>query len=326
MQTPERKTQQYANQQRTKLVPHPAAVKRLISNFSNRRPMRATSLIITFFGDVVSQHGHTVWLGSLVKAMAPLGINERLVRTSVFRLVKEGWLESERVGRRSYYQFSDYGAHEYKRAARRIYALEDSKWPGHWQILMPLNVPDKIRDKLKRSLEWQGYRAISQGTYAKPGDGGSTLRETLDEFDVADKVMIFDASTSPLSSSQLERQLVHNSWQLEQVAQAYKDFLKRYRPLLKWSQSKQTPSSETAYIARTLLIHDYRRILLHDTLLPDELLPPAWPGAAALKLTGLIYKALAPASIDYIVTELEPGDGPMPAADASFWSRFDNIS
>lgn len=60
--------------------------------------MRSTSLIITLFGDTVSPHGRTIWLGSLVQALAPIGVNERLVRTSVFRLVKEGWLEADRVG------------------------------------------------------------------------------------------------------------------------------------------------------------------------------------------------------------------------------------
>ncbi len=303
----------------------PAVVKQLIQSFVSRRPMRTTSLIITFFGDAVSQHGHTVWLGSLIKAMAPLGINERLVRTSVFRLVKEGWLESERVGRRSYYQFTNYGAHEYQRAARRIYALEDSKWPGHWQILIPQNIPEKNRDKFKRSLQWQGYRAIAPGTFAKPGDSGHALRETMEEFDVTDKVIIFNANTSPLSSNQLERKLVHDSWQLEHVGQAYKDFLKHYQPLLKWSQRRQLLSPETAYIARTLLIHDYRRILLHDTPLPDELLPTAWPGSKALTLTSSIYKTLAGPSIAYIVTELEAGGDSMPEADPLFWNRFNRI-
>jgi len=307
-------------------VQHPVVVKRLIRHFASRRPMRTTSLIVTFFGDAVSQHGHTVWLGSLVKAMAPLGINERLVRTSVFRLVKEGWLESDRVGRRSYYRFTQYGAHEYERAARRIYALEDSKWPGHWQILMTLDVPDNIRDKFKRSMEWQGYRAIAPGTLAKPGDGGSTLRETLQEFDVADKVMIFDAGTSPLSSNRLERKLVHDRWQLDQVARAYKDFLKRYKSLLKWSQGKQSPSPESAYLVRTLLIHDYRRILLHDTPLPDELLPKDWPGAEALKLTGTIYNAISGPSVEYIRSQLESDKGPMPEADKCFRNRFENIA
>lgn len=301
---------------------HPAAVNHIIDDFVNRRPMRTTSLIVTFFGDVVSQHGHTVWLGSLVNALAPLGINERLVRTSVFRLIKEGWLESERVGRRSYYRFTDYGTHEYERAARRIYALENNAWEGHWQLLIPLNIPENNREKFRRSLQWQGYRAIAPGTFAKPGDGGRTLRETLEEFDVADKVLILDASTSALSSKQLERKLVHDSWELAHVAQDYRNFLKRYKPLLRWSKRKQAPSPETAFVARTLLIHDYRRILLHDTPLPDELLPPAWPGAEALKLTGTVYKTLAQPSIDYVMSELEPGNGPMPEANASFWERF----
>ena len=101
--------------------------------------MRATSLIITVFGDVVSEHAGTIWLGSLVRAMAPLGLNERLVRTSVFRLVKEGWLEFDRVGRRSYYRFTEYGSHEYQRAARRIYAMDDAAWNGRWQVVVPVS-------------------------------------------------------------------------------------------------------------------------------------------------------------------------------------------
>lgn len=306
-------------------MPNPAISKRLVAEFTKRRPMRTTSLIITFFGDVVSQHGHTIWLGSLVKAMAPLGINERLVRTSVFRLVKEGWLESEREGRRSFYRFSDYGWHEYQRAARRIYALEIPGWHGHWQLLMPLDVPENIKEKFRRSLQWQGYRAISPGTFAKPGDAGQTLQETLQEFGISDKVMIFDAKSSLLSSQKRERELVHDSWELEHVSQGYKTFLQRYKPLLKWSQQSKPPSPESAYVVRTLLIHDYRRVLLHDTPLPNELLPKNWPGAKALRLTGTVYKALASASMQYITQNLETKSGSMPAADVSFKVRFAGI-
>lgn len=300
----------------------PAVIKRLINDFGQRRPMRVTSLIVTFFGDVVSQHGSSIWLGSLVQAMALLGVNERLVRTSVFRLVKEGWLQSERVGRRSFYRFSDYGSHEYERAARRIYALEDSDWQGYWQLLLPQDIPEKQREKFRRSLQWQGYRAIAPGTFAKPGDGGQTLRETLEEFDLADQVLIFDASTAAISSGQVERDLVHASWQLEDVAQSYRRFLADFKPLLQWSQRKQAVDPENALVARILLIHAYRRILLHDTPLPRELLPPAWPGADALSLTSAVYKRLAQASIEYIVSRLEPGNGPMPREDKCFRERF----
>jgi phenylacetic acid degradation operon negative regulatory protein len=285
--------------------------------------MRTTSLIVTLFGDVVSQHGNTIWLGSLVRAMAPMGINERLVRTSVFRLVQEGWLEFERVGRRSFYRFTEYGTHEYQHAARRIYALENNQWRGRWQLLIPQDIPEDRREQFKRSLHWLGYRAIATGTYAKPGDGGQTLEETLEDFNVADKVIILDAQTAAISSTQLVRKLVHDNWQLEVVAQSYREFLKRYKPLLKWSQRRQTP--EAAFVARTLLIHDYRRILLNDTPLPDELLPSAWPGAEALQLTGVVYKALAHSSVDYIYAELESGNGSMPKVDTQFWNRFKRI-
>ncbi|QIB66776.1 phenylacetic acid degradation operon negative regulatory protein PaaX [Kineobactrum salinum] len=300
----------------------PAALRRLLTRFLARKPMRSTSLIITLFGDVVSQHGHTIWLGSLVQALAPLGVNERLVRTSVFRLVKEGWLEAERVGRRSYYRFSTHGNAEYERAARRIYATEDTSWEGHWQILVPLAIPDRDREDFRRSLGWQGFRNIANGTFAKPGAGGRALRETLEEFDASDKVMVFDATSSRLASPQLLRKMVHECWQLEQTAAAYRAFLGDFKPLYKWLQQEQTLTPETAFIIRTLLIHDYRRVLLHDTPLPEELLPPGWPGAEAQALTGAMYKTLAQPSMHHITSTLKAGNGPMPAAGKGFAARF----
>ena len=53
----------------------------------------STAVVFTFFCDVVTQHGGEIWLGSVIQALAPLGINERLTRTAVFRLVQDDWLE-----------------------------------------------------------------------------------------------------------------------------------------------------------------------------------------------------------------------------------------
>ena len=307
-------------------MPKPPVIKALVDDFVNRSPMRTTSLVISVFGDVVTQHGHTIWLGSLVKALAPLGVNERLVRTTVFRLVKEGWLKADRVGRRSYYRLSDYGLHEYQRAARRIYALDDKDWRGHWKLLIPAAVPEKKREQLRRSLQWQGFRNIAPGTFAKPAEGGDTLRDTLEEFGLTDKVIILDASTSPLVSQDLLKQLVEDSWHLEDVARDYREFLKRYKPLLTWARGKHTSDPQHAFIARVLLIHDYRRILLHDTPLPHELLPANWPGAEALKLTSEVYRVVAAPSIDYVTTQLVRGDGALPQADPGFRERFRRVT
>ena len=64
-------------------------------------PPRARSLIVTVWGDALAPHGGEVWLAGLIRLLAPLGLNDRLVRTSVFRLARDGWLAGETRGRRS---------------------------------------------------------------------------------------------------------------------------------------------------------------------------------------------------------------------------------
>ena len=64
---------------------------------------RHKSLVVTVCGDTIAPHGGGFWLGSMIELLAPLGVGDRLVRTSVFRLVQEGWLTASREGRRSRY-------------------------------------------------------------------------------------------------------------------------------------------------------------------------------------------------------------------------------
>jgi phenylacetic acid degradation operon negative regulatory protein len=40
---------------------------------------------------------------------------------------------------------------------------------------------------------------------------------------------------------------------------------------------------------RTLLIHEYRRVLLRDPNLPEALLPAGWPGLQARALCESLY-------------------------------------
>src|SRR4029453_14301246 len=66
-------------------------VSRWIGRERSRHPPRAKSLVVTVWGDAIAPHGGAVWLSGLIKLLAPLGLNERLVRTSVYRLAQEGW-------------------------------------------------------------------------------------------------------------------------------------------------------------------------------------------------------------------------------------------
>lgn len=100
------------------------------------RPPRANSLIITVYGDMIAPHGGAVWLGGFIRLVEPLGLNARLVRTSVFRLSREKWLVSEQIGRRSYYGLTETGRRRFEHAYRRIYEDSRDAWDGDWRVVL----------------------------------------------------------------------------------------------------------------------------------------------------------------------------------------------
>lgn len=284
--------------------------------------MRAKSLIVTFFGDVVSQHGKQIWLGSIANALEGLGVNDRLVRTSVFRLVKEDWLDVEREGRKSFYRFTSHGSLQYQRAAERIYSHSNDVWRGHWQILLLVDVAETVREDLRRSLNWLGFRALTPGAFARPGSDDVAIQGILDEFDLHDSVIVMQASTSPMTLKRQLRQTVSDRWDLSLLADEYASLIKRFKPLqTAIDRGKQATPLEALH-ARLLLIHDYRRILLRDTPLPDDLLPNRWQGTLAHQMVASLYKSLAPPSLAYIEESLQAQQGRLPGPSAAFFERF----
>lgn len=99
----------------------PSPLDRFLSRLLKNDPPRAKSLCVSLLGDALAPHGGAIWLGDLIELLAPIGINERLLRTSVFRLVAQGWLQSERHGRRSLYLLSEHGLRHTAHASQRIY-------------------------------------------------------------------------------------------------------------------------------------------------------------------------------------------------------------
>ncbi len=84
-------------------------------------PVRSGSLLITVLGDSIAPRGGVVTLGSLIRLAEPLGLPDRLVRTSVGRLAQEGWLSSNREGRQSEYFLTEHGRKRFAEATARIY-------------------------------------------------------------------------------------------------------------------------------------------------------------------------------------------------------------
>jgi phenylacetic acid degradation operon negative regulatory protein len=77
---------------------------------------------------------------------------------------------------------------------------------------------------------------------------------------------------------------------------------------------------------RSLLIHAYRRVQLHDPMLPLALLPQPWPGSDAYALAQAIYRLVWARAEEHLMQVLRREDGAAPAADAGFYDRFGGLN
>ena len=243
--------------------------------------------------------------------MTEFGISERLVRTSVFRLAKDGWLESNQVGRRSYYSLTEEGRERFRAATHRIYGEPAADWDGKWHLLLLSNLDAESREHVRRECSWLGFGALSASTLAHPAPDRSDLEVALRRARVEKGVVVVEGST--VGSDKAMRSLVRSAWNLDDLDERYENFVSTFRPLYtSLRRSQLTPG--TAFVARTLLIQEYRKVLLRDPQLPGELLPAGWHGTAAYQLCRNLYLGLFDAADEYLSRSMETADGPIAAA------------
>ena len=296
----------------------------LLANFQANRPLRTGSLVISVFGDAIAPHGGAVWLGSLISALEPFGINSRLMRTTVFRLAKDGWLQSEQIGRRSYYSLTPDGRSRFQEASGRIYSEPRRDWSGNWCLLLLSGVSAEEREDIRKEMRWLGFAPFSANVLAHPAPNIDTLDARLDKLPGADKLLVMTANTAKRSEALLKA-LVHESWELQDLDEKYAEFLEQFRPLYAAARNARGIDPELAFRVRVLLFHEYRKILLRDPFLPDALLPERWSGVAAYQLCRNIYSLVASPAEEFLTEAMETEDGPLPPAEPSYYQRFGGL-
>jgi phenylacetic acid degradation operon negative regulatory protein len=299
-----------------------------IDHFLTTDPPRHKSLVMTLCGDAIAPHGGAFWLGSMIELLGPLGVSDRLVRTSVFRLVQEGWLVASREGRRSRYALEPKALPRFERANRRIYSPPGLHWDGRWTFVLAPNgsIDGDLRALLRKELEWEGFAMLATGVMAHPAPERDTLREILARADAAGKVYVCDASELPGVGARPLPELVGDAWDLSSVAAAYRQFIETFTPVLALLEQDAAVYPQDAFAIRTLLVHAYRRVQLHDPMLPVELLPDPWPGSDAYELAKQVYRRTQARAEEHIMAMLGKEDAATPPADAAFYERFGGLA
>ncbi|WP_426505301.1 phenylacetic acid degradation operon negative regulatory protein PaaX [Serratia proteamaculans] len=291
------------------------------------QPISGTSLIISLYGDALSHRGGEVWLGSLSALLEALGFGDRFVRTSVFRLQKEGWLEVEKIGRRSFYRVTEQGMRQFRHAESKIYLSEPPAWDGKWDLLLLESAEKSERARLKKELGWLGFGQIANNLMAAPTHAQTDVTALLGELNASEQVIYFRADYPYNRSEQTLQQLVANCWALGEVAADYHEFIVSFRPLMallrETDDALLTP--QRCFQIKLLLIHFFRRVVLKDPLLPDALLPVQWEGQIARNLCINIYQRVDRAATEYVSTLAETTIGALPAPATGYYRRFGGL-
>jgi phenylacetic acid degradation operon negative regulatory protein len=284
-----------------------AFVEKLLDRFHERTPIRAGSLIITLFGDAVVPRGGVLSMATLLEIMRTFRINESLVRTAVSRLVSDGWFERWRLGRNSYYRLTPHGSREFERATERIYSDVPHPWRGSFDLILLDNTD---RQALRAELSARGYGVLGPDLLVAP---------TAAEAEIGGPHLRLTASARDRATA---RSLAARAWPLAELEIRYSRFMAAYAPVRAALRAGEPFDDLEALIVRILLIHDYRRAVLKDPLLPAEILPERWTGRAARDLCAEIYLALAPFAERWLDRHGLNDRGPLPPPDRAFALRF----
>ena len=285
---------------------HPLA--RIIEQLK-REPSRTGSIVITLFGDAIVPRGGSVWLGTLLAFFETIDIDSGVVRTAMSRLAADGWLERSKVGRNSFYRLVKKGRQTFDAATRHIYDPPLSDWTGRFELLLIGSSED--RDASRDALKNAGFGSPLPGVWVAPSG--------VPVPDEAARAIRLEVSAEDDSG-----RLLRESWPLDRTADAYLKFMKTFEPLRGWIDRREQLSDADAFTARVLLIHHYRRVVLRDPLLPTALLPEDWPGRAARRLCGDIYRGILAASEQWLDANGSNENGSLPAAGAELRRRFED--
>jgi phenylacetic acid degradation operon negative regulatory protein len=287
-------------------MPAPALLSTILARLRSE-PSRSGSIIITIYGEAIVPRGGCIWLGTLLEFFRAIEISEGVVRTAVSRLTADGWLERTRLGRKSFYRLAGCGEATFAAAAARIYGTHQNHWGGFFRLAML--EAGEAREPARLALEAAGYASAAPGLLVAT-DPAPTPAIT--------GVLYLDASTAPDTA----RQLAARVWPVARTAAAYGRFLTIFGSAERALQDAVAASGIDALVARVLLIHEYRRVVLRDPLLPAALLPQPWPGDAARRVCAAIYRTLLPASEHWLDAHGLNANGPLPSPGEILAKRF----
>ncbi|EZH66835.1 PaaX family transcrtiptional regulator [Bacillaceae bacterium JMAK1] len=274
------------------------------------KKLNTRSMIFTIYGDYIQHYGSKVWIGTLIRLLEEFGHNAQAVRAAMSRMQKQGWVQAEKQGNRSYYSLTAQGTRRMKEAGRRIFKQHQDDWDGKWRMLI-YSIPEskrKLRDELRKELSWSGFGSLTHSCWITPHPLEDEVEQLKERYDIEQYIHFF---VSDYEQTEKQKELVTQCWDIEEINEKYRQFIDAYskRFIITRNQIERGQMDLGAcFVERTELVHEYRKFLFVDPSLPEELLPNDWLGGHAAVLFADYYNVLTKPATEFFETIFSEGN------------------
>jgi phenylacetic acid degradation operon negative regulatory protein len=260
------------------------------------------SLIITFYGAYRREWEGPVPVAGLIRLLGALDVDPPSVRSSVSRLKRRGLLVPERTpDGAAGYSLSASARQLLDDGDRRIYPKPGSRTrrTDGW-VLAVFSVPEQERHKrhlLRSRLAGLGYGTAAPGVWIAPEHVLEETRHTLQRLELSAYVDLFTGTHRGFEPT---AEAVARWWDLTTLAKLHQSFLDVHGPVLeRWERAQKVPPAD-AYRDYLLVLDSWRQLPYADPGLPEELLPPGWPGARSVQVFRALHEMLRDAGAEFV--------------------------
>ncbi len=221
-----------------------------VSHLTQDQNPRVWSLLISVFGDLAQDEGSQVSGALLSQLTEKIGIKPEAMRVAIHRLRKEGWIDSQRIGRNSVYFLTPWGRAQSAQATPRIYAdgpAADHAWLAVFNPSKPVQGDTAAGTWVSSNVLVTAQQPASLQAFVTPLTAQTAVPDWI-------------------SAKICERQTL-------QMCEGFAAALCRAAPQL----APVLPPLEVAAL-RVLVVHGWRRIILKTPLLPDHVFAKGWAG------------------------------------------------
>ncbi len=240
----------------------------------------ARGLLFTVLGELVLPGDGGAWTSAFIDVLGRLGVEQKATRQALMRTAADGWLTSERVGRRTRWLLTPSARRLLGDGAARIYGFTGAgtQWDGRWVVVLARTPESErpARHVLRTRLSWAGLGSPAPGVWVGTHpDRVNEVQAVLGEAGLAD-AQVFVGEHHPGTDVQA---MVRQAWDLDAIEQGYEDFVATFG-----ARAGADPLIDVVD-----LVHSWRRFPWTDPVLPHQLLPSPWSGVEAAQLFGRLH-------------------------------------